>query len=917
RAVDQVDDLPIDLEDRPVVTEVRSKDQPIVEVSLSGDISEAELVHHAKILENKLLDLPQVSSVVRRGWREKEIWVEADPQKLAEYSFSLTDLLTTLESANVNIPGGELLEQKREFLIRSTGEFETAEDVKKVVLRANDSRHWVAVEDVAEVKEAFEEETIINRSNGARAINLVVVKKETADAIDLVDTVKKLAQEYQAQKGNGLRVSFIHDLSFYIKRRLNVLYGNGAFGFILVVVCLLFFINRRVALITSLGTPFALCGTIFIMQLTGITLNLLTMFGLIMVLGMLDDDAVVVSENIYRLREEGLSMRDACLRGVLEVWKPVTISALTTIAAFLPLMFMTGIMGKFIFYIPLMVVIALCVSLFEIFLIFPSHLHDWAGGIDMRHSRTQQAFDRFAEKYVRWLKVCLQNRYRVALGFFIFFLFGIFVYSQVPFTLFPKRGVEIFFVRAKAPVGTPLEETGERFKQLERLIDKLEKGEVEDYVTQVGIQQNDPSDPFTDRFSHIGQIAVYLTPPSHRDRDAQEIVDDLRARGRVFVGLTEVNFELMRPGPPVGKPIAIRVRGEDLSQISPVASRIETELRTFQGVTDIKLDEELGKEELLLKVDRVKMAQAGLSIRDIGTAIRASFEGLIATIIRRTDEEINVRVRFPLAQKHSRESFGQILIPNRQGRLIHFSEVAALEEAKGINAIRHHERQRTITVIANVDEETITTVEVQKKMEKGLRNLQNEFPELTIQFGGEFEETTESLATLKQAFFLAMLLIFGLLVLQCNSFWQPFVVMSSIPLGLIGVLIAFWLHGEPKSFLGLMGMVGLAGVVVNNAIVLVDFINEGRKKGLQKLESIVQACSLRIRPIFLSSATTVLGLVSLAYGLWGSDPFLRPMAMAFVWGLSFATILTLIAVPCFHAIGDDLVGKLKKKIKTY
>lgn len=910
RAVDRVEDLPQDMEDPPRVTEIRSKDQPIIEVSLAGELSEFDLVAHAFNLERKLLDLPQTAAVARKGWREKEIWVEADPKALADYSFSLEDLLGTLARHNVNIPGGEIKEDSAEYLLRTTGEFETAKDVARVVLRANDASHWVQVGHIANVREAFEEESTISRTNGRRAINLVVIKKEDADAIELVDQVRTVVDQYEKGISDGLKLSLVNDFSFYIRRRLNVLYANGAFGFVLVCLCLILFLNPRAALMTALGVPFALFATFFIMQVTGITLNLLTMFGLITVLGMLVDDAVVVSENVTRHREEGMALKEACLKGTLEVWKPVTNSVLTTIVAFLPLMFMGGIIGKFVWYIPLMVIIALLASIFEAFWILPSHLAEWPREGGIKNHKLKDSLQRFTQKYLAWLKFFLKHRYRVLLGFGLFFLFGFWLYQHIPFVLFPRRGVEIFFVRAEAPVGTPLEETARRFEPLEKLVSELPKEEVEDFVLQAGIQQNDPHDPFTERFSHLGQIQVFLTPPADRDRDADEIVEDLRKRAKEVKGFELVEFETLRPGPPVGKPVAIRVRGENRNVLRQIAAAVEQQLKQIAGTKDVKVDEVPGKRELLLRLDPVKAAVAGLGLKEIGLALRASFDGLIATTIKKTDEEINVRVRFPQTSQYSRESLSQVMIPNARGDLIPLNQIAAFEEGEGVNAIRHFERERTLTVLANVDEAKTSSMAVHQAMKRPIEKIARDNPEVSVQFGGEFEETQESLGDLKQAFVLGALLIFILLAVQFNTLWQPLVVMTSIPLGLIGVLLAFWIHGEPKSFLGLMGMVGLAGVVVNNAIVLVDFINEARRQGVGAMESIMEACRLRLRPVILTSATTVLGLISLAYGFWGSDPFLKPMALAFVWGISFATILTLVALPCFHAIADDLLAKL-------
>lgn len=913
RAIDKADDLPLDLPEKPRVTEVRSRDRPIIEVALSGSVPEERLVQHAKILERKILDLEEVSSVVRQGWREKEIWVEVNPETLAEYYFSLADVIAVLQRENVNIPGGVLQPDGQEWLLRSSGEFASAEDVGRVVLRANDARHWVQIRDVSNVRETFAEEILLQRTNGTRGIHLVVLKKEKGDAIDLVEEIKKLVAGYEKGVSEDLHLSLVNDFSFYIRRRLNVLYTNGIFGFGLVCLCLILFMNARAAFMTAVGIPFSLLVTFCVMQLSGMSLNLLTMFGLITVLGMLVDDAIVISENVYRLWKGGMPLQEACLKGTLEVWKPVASSVFTTIVAFLPLMAITGIIGKYVKFIPLMVIIALLASLAEAYFVLPSHLCSWLKESRIQNHRAKGWMEKWTLWYLAKLRVFLRMRYRVAAGLGAFFLFGLWLYFHLPFILFPARGIETFFIRAQSPVGTSLEETARRFEALEKVVAGLPKEELKDFVLQVGIQQNDSHDPFTERFSHLGQIQVFLTPPADRDREAEEIVASLRGTVGQVPGLSKPEFELMRPGPPLGKPVAVRVQGDDLGLVRRLAGEISGELKKIGGVKDVKLDEEKGKEEMVLRVDPVRLAQAGLGLQDVGLALRAGFEGIVATTIKKSDEEIDIRVRFPKVSQKDQKNLDAVLISNGRGDVVPLGRLANFEEKEGISAIRHLDRDRTITVLANLEEEKTNILDVQARMQPFLDGLSRSHAEIHTEFGGEFEDTRDALAGLGQAFLLGAFLIFILLAVQFNSLWQPLVVMSSIPLGLIGVLFAFWVHGEPKSFLGLMGMVGLAGVVVNNAIVLVDFINEARKRGVEEMESILQACQLRLRPVLLTSVTTVLGLISLAYGFWGSDPFLKPMALAFVWGLAFATVLTLIAVPCFHAIADDFITALRRR----
>ena len=412
RAVDRTDDLPSDLDDPPIVSELETKNQPVVEVSLSGNLSETELIRHARVIENNLLDLPDVAAVARNGWRDREIWVELAPEKTAEYWLSLAQVMVVLKNANVNVPGGTLKLEASERLLRTSGEFTDAASVENVVVQAGDSGNVVRIRDLASVRETFAEEDVIHRTNGTRAINLVVIKKARGDAIDLVAEVKNITDAYRHGAPPELKVDLVNDFSFYIKRRLSALTTNGIFGFALVVITLLLFMERRIAFFTAIGIPFALLVCFFVMDLAGLTLNMISMFGLITVLGMLVDDGLVVSENAYRYLEEGLPPKQAALRGILEVWKPVASSVLTTIVAFSPLMFMSGIIGKFVRFIPLMVIIALSASLLQAYLVLPAHL---AGMKQVSHGNphAKRWLESLTGFYVRCLKYLLQRRYKV------------------------------------------------------------------------------------------------------------------------------------------------------------------------------------------------------------------------------------------------------------------------------------------------------------------------------------------------------------------------------------------------------------------------------------------------------------------------------------------------------------------------
>ncbi|MBI2871213.1 MAG: efflux RND transporter permease subunit [Candidatus Omnitrophica bacterium] len=926
RAVDRVEDFPADLEDEPLVEELRTQDQPVIEVSLTADLPERELREHARALRSQLEDIPHVSKVERRGWREQEIAIEVDTTKLAEWHLSLEEVIQAVSEKNLNLPGGTLKTPAREYLIRTLGEFETAEEVRDIVIRANDQGNWVRVRDVAQVSDTFEEEATIERTNGERAINLIVIKKRAGDVIKIVDRVKKLTQTYQKEHPE-IKAAFIDDISFFVKRRLNVLTTNGIFGAVLVVGSLIAFLSLPVALMTAAGIPFAMFLTLIVMHSCGINLNLISMFGLIMVLGLIVDDSIVIGENIYTHIERGEDPKRAAVLGTQEVLVPVTATVLTTIWAFLALSFMTGIIGKYVREISIVAMIAMTASLSEAVLVLPVHIADFVkhrpGAHDHPKTRSEthwfKALDRM---YAATIAHVLSHRFRVvaALVLAVPLLFLACRIFGLKFILFPSRGIEQLFIRADAPLGTGLEKTEALFGPLEKIVDGLKEEELENYITAVGKQLEDPSRPATNRGSHLGQIQIYLTPSKERKRSTEEIVAALREGVKGVPGFDSIVLDTRRPGPPSGKAVEVTLRGDDFEKLLDLAGVFKTELAKIEGVTDIKDDFEEGKEELRVSVDANAATQAGLTTRRIATAVRNAFEGGVATTIKTGDveEEIDVVVRLPEEERKTRESFNQLLIPNPRGNLIPLREVAHLEEAGGINFIKHLDGKRAVTVTAGVDEKRVTSQEANARLMQAFKSLPEGFSGYTVKYGGEAERTRESLSSLFRAFWISGFLIFITLAAQFRSVTDAVIVMASIPFGVMGVVIAFLAHGEPLNFMAILGTIGLAGVAVNDAIVLVSFIQQRRAAGLEIFEAIVDACRKRLRPVLLTTLTTAAGLMPVAYG-WGTknpDPFVAPAALAISWGIIFSTTLTLLVVPCLYSLKESALTSVRRLFQS-
>ena len=924
KAVDRVTDLPEEVDDRPIVTEITSGKIPVIKIALSGNLSEQELRGWAEALKDRFEDIDGVASVSKSGWRDEEYWVEPDLDKMKDYYVSIEEIMNAIKKRNIAIPGGKLRSGNKEFVVRTMGEFTTKEEIEEIVIRANDQGNWFKVKDIANVKHAFEDEEIIERVEGTRSITLVVIKREKGDAIKIVKAANRVIDEFRIHASKELGINTFYDMSFYIQRRLNVLKFNGTIGLLLIVGILFLFLNPIPAIMTALGIPIAMLTTIYAMNLLGMSINLITMFGLIIVLGMIVDDGIIISENTYRYLEKGMSPKEAAIKGASEVAAPVISTVLTTIAAFSPLLFMTGLLGKFIRNIPLVIILALSASLVEAFIILPSHLADFCSPIKVgkNESSSQKAhwLVGFREWYRRMLEKALERRYKVVgVTAAIFFVCLLIAKLFIPFILFGSQGVEQFAVRAEAKEGISLEKMSTLMVPVEEFVDSISKKYVDTFETVIGEATEERGfDPDAKKGSNYSVINVYLTPSQQRKKTAKQILEGLRPQlAKVKEGIPELEklfFREFKEGPPVGKAVDIRVRGEDYGVINEIVVKIKSSLNGIEGVYDVSDSYDLGSNEILIHVDEEKATAAYLTIGEVASTIRNAIEGGLATTIRRSkaEDEIKVLVRLPKKQRDTLEVFNNLVIPNKFGNLVFLKEIAYVEKYKGLRLIGHLDGKRFIAVTGELDNTKMTPVKLNTILRRELRDIPKQYPGYTIRYAGEQEETRKSMGSLLAAFGIAVLLIFIILATQFNSLIQPLIVLLNIPFGLIGIIFAFLIHGMAFSFLAILGVIGLTGIVVNDSIVLVDFINKLRREGASRRDSIIEAGALRLRPVLVTTFTTVAGFSTVAYGIGGSDPFLKPMALAMAWGLMFATVLTLVVMPCFYAIIDDLTVKVAK-----
>lgn len=907
RKVDAVDELPADAED-PVI-EALTTEQPVVNVSVHGEVDERTLRTYADGLKARLERIENVSSVTRNGWRDEEFSVAVDPARLQALDVSFDEISAALARRNVNLPGGKIPDGSREILIRTVGKFASEAEILDVVVRANPDGRQVRVSDLATVHRQFAEDEVFTRMDGGRSILLGVKKRDRGDVIDIVQAVRALVEAERPHTPPGIQLDLVDDTSFYVKRRLNVLLNNGWVGMVLVSGLLFVFLSAKVAFYTAMGIPFAFLCTLLAMAYFGITINLMTMFGLIIVLGMIVDDAIIVGENIARRVELGEDPIEAITRGADEVLYPVISTVLTTVAAFIPLIFAPDLYGKYLQWLVYVVVLALLASLLECLVVLPAHLagspRSHGAGIVSGPARKHRVMHWLQEVYGGSMRLILRRRYVFLLVTAV--VFGGLVTLSLRHTrvdIFPEDLIDIFMVRLRTEQGTSMEHTDRVAELVRQRIQQLPTNELQHVVTHIGRHMSfDNSGQQSG--THLAQLMVYLTPQDTRERLTQRIMDEIRDDVEGLPGIDRLEIESVKPGPPAGRPLEVKIAGPELEVSGRIATEIKDYLAGLEGVYDVSDDQEAGKEELQVVIDEAEAVRLGLRVEQVARTVFAAFRGTEATMVREGREEVKVRVRLPEEQR-SEEALRGLRVRNDAGRLIELHRVARFERNRGLPAIYHLNGERVITVGASLDTTVINSTEVNLALERAFSDLGTRYPGYALVPSGEWKETKKIIDFMKVAFVVASLLIYSIMVAQFTSFVQPLYVMIAIPLGLIGVAIALVLHGKPVSMMALMGVVGLGGVVVNDAIVLVSFINDRIRAGAAVFDAVLDAGVTRLRPILLTSVTTIAGLVPTIYGWGGYEPFIVPAAIALAYGLLFATFLTLAVVPAMYLVGNDV-----------
>jgi len=910
--------LPSDLPDDPFVTEIDGAVFPVVRLAISAPVDELSLKRLGDDIKDELLNLDGVAQVVILGDRKAEIRVTVDPERMTQERIAVGDIAYALQSWNLNVPGGDINTVDGQKVVRVVGEFTGPEDAGSLVLRSNEGNNVLRLRDVASVSEALVKPLITYDVGGTPALSMLVLKKTDADIIDTVDAVKAYVASIPERYGDTVTAKTFQDFSKLTRMRLGVLTNNGIAGLVLVFITLLLFLRFSTAMTTTWGLPIIFLSGLTILYLNGITLNMISMMGFIMVLGMLVDDAIIIGENITYYMERGMDPFSAAVKGALELIGPVTTTIMTTVAAFIPMMFVSGIIGKFIIAIPIVVITLLLLSWLESFLILPSHVahvtnsnkhppeRRWLSALENIYGWVLKQSIRF-----RWLTVMLSVGVLVA---------AMMLAKTMPFQLFPPVGVEEFIVRVTAPAGTSIKTMRDHMRRIDHEIrQRTDPEALEATLIKTGEISVDEGDPLTQRGARYGQIRAIFTPAVSRPE--HNALTDMLELAEVIPPLfpqMEIAFTEIRPGPPVGRALEAEISSYDDRFSAQAAERLMAYLRNTEGVTTIDSGLKQGDDELHVHLDRHLATYAGVDLATAAQHIRAASGGLVVSGVHHGTEEIDVTIRYPEDKQQELRQLQQLLIPNKTHGLIPLHKIASFEQSDGFTTIRHKDGVRIVNVVADIDSKRLTSLALNKNVRGNTAAWLGDLSDkVAVRYGGEEEKNQQSFIDLAIAFGFAMIAIFFILAIQFNNMSYPFIVMLAIPFGAIGIIVSFYVHDlfwkpMPLSFFSMLGMVALTGVVVNSSLVLLVFIQRAIQSGVEAHAAIIQAGRRRLRAVLLTATTTVVGLLPTAYGWGGLDFFVSPMALALSWGLIFATAITLITIPAAFAVGLDISGLFKR-----
>ncbi|MDA1068052.1 MAG: efflux RND transporter permease subunit [Verrucomicrobia bacterium] len=950
--VDAITTFPANTE-RPIIDEFLIQ-RDTIWIAISGDTDELTLKHLAKKVRDDVVELPGVSQAFTRGVRDYEISINVSENKLRQYGLTFDQVMQVVQGNSLDLPAGQIRSTGGEILLRTKEQAYRGNEFEELVLISRPDGTQVRLSDVAEIEDGFEDVTIFSSFNGKAAALVLVREVGRESPLNISAQIYKYVEESkETWLPDGIELMAWGDSAFYLEDRLNLLLENGAIGFVLVLISLSLFLRPSLAFFVAAGIPVSFLATFLVGPVFGLSINLISLFAFILVLGIVVDDAIVVGESVFSEFQRNGSGVESAIRGTHLVSTPVTFAVLTTIVAFCPIFFLPGLMGKFFVSIPLVVIPTLLFSLVQSKLVLPYHLSLCNVG-SKRNRDELNLFSRFQRKisdsleafirnvYDPFVEVAINWRY-ATLGAFIAILivsWGIVAGGWIRFVQFPNVPSDFILVQLEMPEGTSSEDTGRAMEKLVAGLDQVreeaksngEHDPVAHYMVAVGYSTmtGGPNPESTVVGSNIGSIVVELAKDGVRDSNAFEVADQWRKLVGQIPGASRLTMNAGAAGP-VGLPVDIRLTGPDFNQLKQASLEIQKRLQVFEGLNDIRDTYSEGKQEIKIKL-KDSARGLGLNASDLARQVRQAFYGGEAQRIQRDQDDVRIMVRYPKSERESIGNLERMYIRTPSGQSVPMNEVADIEFGHGYPGIARIDRQRVINVQADADKDVANPTEINKviyPMNQNMKRMYEMFgqevqpsileevlanyPGVRSIKDGEAKDFEELMPVLLLGGFFVIVIIYTLLAIPFKSYVQPILVISAIPFGIAGAifghLINFQNFGTPQdlSTLSMLGIIALSGVVVNDSLVLVDYINKLRAQGVPLKQAVHQGGIARFRPILLTSLTTFVGLVPILLESSLQAQFLIPMATSLSFGVLFATFITLLLVPALYLILEDVM----------
>ncbi|MDA7505199.1 efflux RND transporter permease subunit [Verrucomicrobia bacterium] len=932
--VDSINSFPVETE-KPVFNFAKPRGE-VITVVLAADMNEHDLRTLGEQIRDEIINLPSITQVALQAVRPYEISIEVSEETLQQYGLTLEGIAQAIRFSSIDLPAGAIKTQGGEFLLRTKGQAYVGADFEEIVLITRGDGTRLTLGDVADINDGFEETPLFARWNGKPSVMIAVSRVGDQNAIDLANTVKAYLAERRSSLPEGVDLEFWNDRSKIVIGRINTLVSSALQGGALVFIVLALFLRLSLAIWVCVGIPVAFMGAIAFMPQLGVTINIISLFGFILVLGIVVDDAIVTGENIFSHLQKGDDPTDAAIIGTQEVSVPVIFGVLTTVAAFVPIMMIDGFRGKIFAQIPLVVIPVLLFSLVESKLILPAHLKH----LRIRNrkpsqlnplSRFQRFFadgmESFARKIYRpFLEMAMKNRYMtlsVFMGVCIV-LFTMLLSNRMMFVFFPRVPTERLTVRLTMPQGTPSEVTQKHINRILEVANQLKQrddfkepstGEsvIVNVMDVVGASGLTGGRSRKAGMTNVGEVAMNITPPEDRELPltSQEIVGEWRKSIGPISGAQELSFraEIGR----ASDPIDIQLTGPSFDDLQAASKEVKARLLQYPDLFDISDTFENGKPELKMKI-KPEAELLGLTMTDLARQARQSFFGSEAQRIQRGREDVRVMVRYPLRERSSLSNLESMRVRTPTGQEVPFSAVANMEQGRSFSTITRIDRNRTIRVTADANKEETNLQIIQEDVLNFMPAIVSKYNGMNFSLEGEAREQRESFSSVWLGSVFVLFAIYSLLAIPFKSYIQPLIVMSVIPFGLGGAIIGHLIMGHNLSMMSVLGMLALSGVVVNDSLVLVDYINRKRREGVDLMEAVRNAGVARFRAIMLTSITTFAGLVPILWEKSTQAQFLIPMAISLGWGILFATFITLLLVPINYLLLEDLQRTGKRYI---